>query len=962
MVKKTILVVDDNMVNRSIIQRMLQNEYDVLEAENGIIAMQIIRKKKNIISAVLLDLIMPEMDGYQVIEQMKKDSMLSLIPILVMTGESGIQNEIRVFELGANDFISKPYEIEIVRNRLKNTILLRETASLANEAIKDRLTGLLNRETFYDKIKELIYAHEQGYYVLSYVNVEKFRIINEQYGLQRGDEIIKKIGKVLSTITDIGGLVARLSADNFAVLYAKSKENSDVLKKVRKDIYTAGDDISLVFSVGRYVVDDYSLTPNMMLDRARMAEEVVKGNSANHIFYYNDELSEKIFREQEIVSDMKKALANHQFEIWIQPQYNHVSKTLYGGEALVRWRHPEKGLIPPNEFIPVFEKNGFVYQLDKFVWEETFKLIHKWIDSGMETVPISMNVPRIDITQPDFFDIITDLIRKYDIPIEYVRLEITESAFASSSIEVIKIVKDLREFGITIEIDDFGSGYSSLNALKDVFANVLKLDMHFLDKTEDMQRSGSILSSIVRMANWLDMGVIAEGVETNEEADFFKTIGCFYIQGYLYSKPLAVPEFENLLVQNKIDEGKDIFESIKTDEYLSLWNPESIETLIFNNYSAASCIIEYHNESIEVVKLNDRFAKEVSNHQMTIEQVMKMDLMDYLDDKNKKIFLDELIKTCQTREENTFELVFKNLIKKTSLLYLHVVSKFYAKSGERLLFYILVTNITALREAERDKKILSNQLDAIAEACHSGVSIYDIKDDELVLLSSNNEFFRIIGYTKEEYHNEITNPLHIVVEDDRNIVINEIKNISSGLKPTTCRFRIKKRDGNVIWVQHNTSLIHVDNESGENKTIQMGLLIDITDQMQGNTEKREYFEENHAFDVRSDKDAVCLIVLGNNEIPSVCFANQKFYDLHGYTKAKFDMEVGSLYDFIIPDDVDRVKQLMKQMRETRKTEKYEYHINKKNNGIIKIQCTAFFTTLEGVNDDVLVARLIEIKD
>ena len=521
---RKILIVEDNTVNRRLLHRILRREYDVLEAKDGEEALEILQKNYKNISAVLLDLMMPVMDGFEVLERMRDNAELSQIPVIVATGSSEEDDEVRALALGANDFVTKPYNPTLIQHCLRNTINLRETASIVNAIQRDKLTGLYNRETFFEKSAAMLQEQEPGYYIMSCLDIKNFKLINDQYGAEEGDRILRYVGKTMQQdMENIGGIVSRISADNFAALYPAAYGNVDFVSQFQeKGLTPSVIQATTAFSVGRYIVSDPSLSASAIYDRAYIAKQSVKGRYDKHIAYFDDTMLEQLVREQQIIGEMDEALENHQFEIWFQPQFNHASGALIGAEALIRWRHPERGMVPPNDFIPVFEQNGFVYALDKYIWEQVCRYLRRWIDEGRNPLPVSVNVSRYDVFRADLIDVLTGLIEKYDISADLLRLEITESAFAESAGQIICTVKRLIELGFTIEIDDFGCGYSSLNTLKDVPAQVLKLDMRFLEGDANTRRGGNILESVVRMAKWLGMSVIAEGVENQKQADFLK--------------------------------------------------------------------------------------------------------------------------------------------------------------------------------------------------------------------------------------------------------------------------------------------------------------------------------------------------------------------------------------------------------------------------------------------------------
>ncbi len=438
-----------------------------------------------------------------------------------------------------------------------NDVNARKTAedSLRYRAERDLLTGLYNRTTFYELAAEMVAAHEPGYYVLACFDIDKFKVVNDQYGHETGDQVLRNVGETAKEMfASIGGICCRVYADNFAAIYPNTPENNALVVQIREQKSkknSTGQYLNV--SVGRNVIDDTALPISVVHDRAAIAKASVKGQYGLNVAYYSNDMRESILREQEVTRQMGEALEQKQFEVWYQPQYDLSNDALIGAEALVRWRHPEKGLIPPGVFIPIFERNGFVYTLDKFVWEQVCIQQRQWLDAGRQPLPVSVNVSRHDVYHDDFYAFMTGLVERYSLPVDLLRLEITESAFAESSGRIVNMVKRLRAFGFLIEIDDFGSGYSSLNTLKDVPADILKLDMRFLSGGENEQRSGSIVSSVIHMAQRLQMPVIAEGVETKPQAAFLTSVGCAFVQGYLYARPMPVGEYEAVCESNKTE-------------------------------------------------------------------------------------------------------------------------------------------------------------------------------------------------------------------------------------------------------------------------------------------------------------------------------------------------------------------------------------------------------------------------
>ena len=480
---RTLLIVDDLAANRWILSGMLNKEYTVWEASGGQEALELLSREHAAVSAVLLDIGMPGMDGYEVLRRIRSDAALSQMPVIMITGSEDEQTRVKSLSLGANDFVMKPYSSEIIKHCLKNNIALREAAETVSALQRDKLTGLYNREAFFERVERMVAAHAPGYYIMGCFDIDKFKVVNDQYGTRKGDEVLVHTATVFRDgFAPWGGVCCRIFADNFAAIYPASFRDTPEIKAIHaRASHVEGLVLPITFSVGRYIIDDLTLSPSAMYDRAVLAANSVKGRYDVHIAVYDESMREQLIREQELVLEMEDALSAGQFEVWYQPQYNHSTEAMIGAEALVRWRHPRKGLIPPDRFIPVFEQNGFVYALDKFVWEEVCRSLRKWLDEGRSPLPVSVNISRYDMFRPDLIEVLTGLVRRYDLPIALLRLEITESAFAESAAHIVEIVRSLIGLGFTVEIDDFGSGYSSLKTLKVVPAQIIKLDMKFLE-------------------------------------------------------------------------------------------------------------------------------------------------------------------------------------------------------------------------------------------------------------------------------------------------------------------------------------------------------------------------------------------------------------------------------------------------------------------------------------------------
>ena len=369
---KTILIVDDNLINRKILIKILSGEYRVLEAGNGEEALAILRQNYDAISLVLLDIMMPVMDGYDVLREMQRDENLSQIPVIVASGQGGEEMEVKALSLGASDYILKPYKPEIIRRRIANTIYFRETAAFVNTVQNDHLTGLFGKEYFSLRAAGMLKADPEKKYDLICCDIERFKLVNDLYGTQTGDELLRHMAAVMQKRIANHGICGRIGPDLFAMFIDHQQEYRDSdFESAVEEIYALHINLNIIVRYGIYVVEDRELPIEIMCDRACLAKQSVKGKYGEHFAYYDEKIRQKLLEEQYITAHMKAALCQNEFEVYFQPKYDLKTERIAGAEALVRWNNPERGFLSPGDFIPLFEKNGFITDLDIFVWETT---------------------------------------------------------------------------------------------------------------------------------------------------------------------------------------------------------------------------------------------------------------------------------------------------------------------------------------------------------------------------------------------------------------------------------------------------------------------------------------------------------------------------------------------------------------------------------------------------------------
>ena len=423
-------------------------------------------------------------------------------------------------------------------------------ASFLYDLRHDRLTGLYNKKAFCHRTAEIIGQHPDTEFEIMRFNIVRFKVINDLFGEETGDKLLKYVAHFLKSIKLEPCAYGRLYADNFLLCYPTQ---GDVREHLIHSLQMLAESFALDYRIdfyfGIYTVQDTDLSVTTMLDRAAMGLSRAQHNGLMVCGEYDDNMRETIVNEQVIVNNMNGSLERGEFLVYLQPKYELMSEKIVGAEALVRWLHPQLGFISPARFIPVFEQNGFIYRLDKYIWEQVCRILRSDMDKGRNVLPISVNVSRIDLYSPNIVQVLEQLVEKYDIPPKYLELELTESAYVENPQQIIEIAKDLQGRGFPILMDDFGSGYSSLNMLKDMPVDILKIDLKFLSDSgrENDGRGGNILNSVVRMAKWLHIPVIAEGVETQQQKDFLRKIGCDCVQGFFYSKPVPVDVYEEML-------------------------------------------------------------------------------------------------------------------------------------------------------------------------------------------------------------------------------------------------------------------------------------------------------------------------------------------------------------------------------------------------------------------------------
>ena len=413
------------------------------------------------------------------------------------------------------------------------------------KASHDSLTGLLNRDQFYEDVHDMVNRHHDTTFYLICSNIKDFKFINEIFGMEKGNQVLIKQAKLMASNPSERTICARLMNDRFALCMPREEfdENrvADSIRELQHEF--SGNSFHLHTYMGVYEIRDRDEAVRIMVDKANIAADTIKNNYDCCVAYYDEHLLEISIEQRRLLGEFEPALQKDEFAMYLQPQVNRdgVAK---GAEALVRWVHPSRGILTPYAFIDILENAGLIYKLDLYIWEKAAQKLAEWKEKGYGSYHISVNISTKDFYIIDIYETFTGLISKYDIPASKLHLEITETTLMTDFEKNMNIIHKLQDAGFRVEIDDFGSGYSSLNMLKDISADVLKIDMGFLRESENEVKGQDILESIITLASKIGMDVITEGVETKKQLDMLTMMGCHEFQGYYFSKPVPVSEFE----------------------------------------------------------------------------------------------------------------------------------------------------------------------------------------------------------------------------------------------------------------------------------------------------------------------------------------------------------------------------------------------------------------------------------
>ncbi len=830
--RKMILVVDDSSINRQILCKILSDDYDILQAEDGKKALTLLEQHGGQIAVILLDIAMPVMNGYEFLDAVQALPKFSGIPIIVMTQHEGEETELTALTLGASDFLTKPYRPTIIRQRIANMIKLRESASVVNAVERDPLTGTYNKDEFYRRAEQMLTREPQRkFYILS-VDVERFKLVNDLFGTDEGDKLLKYIAKLLQMCVSEEGICGKLSGDIFFAIFPEDRYEDPercIFEFMSNAIRDYPLNISLSLKCGVYRVRSRSVPVSVMCDRAKLAADSIKGKYDVDFAYYEESLRDVLLAEQQIINDMKAALRNREFVVYFQPIYNLTTQKMASAEALVRWRHPQKGLISPGQFIPLFEKNGFITDLDIYVWDTTCRAIREWINNGYHVIPIAVNVSRMDIYDPGLPDILLGILNKYDLTPQHINLEITETAYTENPVQLVRAVRALNELGFIIEMDDFGSGYSSLNMLSELPLDMLKIDMQFLHSHTQENRKGNILNFIISLAKWLGLSVVAEGVETYAQMAFLHSMGCNFGQGYYFSRPLPQADFGKLLnagIQDAAAKTSEFLELVTLEE---IWNPLSPFNVIFDSCMGAMAIYEYVGESVKFIRGNACFFEMLGVSHEDFSKIAYK-IMEYIHPDDEDAFLTQMARARSSSVEQEGVSRWYTSDNRVAVRWLSVRVKGLHGTEDRALLLLAISDVTLrmqLKAQIEGKRYEPDTQRALFEERFGSTSIGMAQfeaGDRFACLNINTALLRLLGFADAQvffarprcFCDFVAPPWHDRITDELSWLV--------GLEETHAvdmTYELLTADDRRLWIQNAVCIVDV----GTTRVIQCAMTL-----------------------------------------------------------------------------------------------------------------------------------------
>ena len=687
------------------------------------------------------------------------------------------------------------YDISVQKQREQGRIPAAFSASAV--ARRDDMTGLLTDRDFFSQAQRRL-PTLVGQWCVAAVDIENFKLFCDWHGQQVGHFLLAAIGEILHRVEEeTGGLAGYRGQDDFSLLIPYDIQRVNALfSELQNLIVAQGDSVGFQPIFGICMIESPDDDIMELYNHAALTAEQIKGDFRNRIRVYNPATYKKNTEEYKILADFQRSLEAGELFFCLQPQCRVSTGNVVGAEALARWRTKDGRMIPPARFVPILEKYGMVTNLDKFIWEGVCKWLRKWLDEGHTAVPISLNVSQIDIFTIDVPEYFNQLLGKYGLPANLVKIEITESAYVEDTAVVRETARRLRNAGFLVLMDDFGSGYSSLNMLRSLNVDVLKLDAQFLHISENESRRGiSILESIINMAKAMTLPVIVEGVETPEQINFLADLGCRYMQGYYFYRPMPVEEFEDLIRDGKkIDLNGFEFkanEQIHTREFL---DANVFNDNMLNNILGPVAIYRRNGDNVDIIRYNQQFYLMVGIELNELNQRLT-GMQEYLHPEDKPKLLAMMDKAVKDRLNGAKDVlrVFKP---SGVMVWISLQLYFMSQNDQGKNFYGSAEDVSELQYVNED---LPGGYYRVA-ADGRGTFLYVSKG-----------LSEMVGYSAEELRESFDNSvMNLVHPDDRETVLAGARTIRGGHENAGKPIRFKRKDGGWVSVVIKSRLSDLD--------------------------------------------------------------------------------------------------------------------------------------------------------
>ncbi len=717
-----ILLVGINAENEALLEDIVSEKYEVKKAsaEN---ALKVLYDKSNSFSAAIIN----RKDALSILKEIRSNPEYEKFPVLISTDIDNAEDEEELLQLEVLDFLKFPFNKSRVLNRLKTAIKLSEANRVIDELERDELTGLLTRKAFLRKVSHVINDNREKSYCIIAFDFDNFKSSNSLYGVEKCNEFLAYTAHEMMKAQP-EGISGRYGGDQYILFFDYEKNvNIERLNTLTKKILDAAPIPHQIVKMGVYSPIDTDAPLVINCDRAFLAISEIKGKYGKNLAFFEDHLQNHLLNEQRIIETMERGLEENQFQVFYQPKHETVTGHIAGAEALVRWNHPEYGFMAPNQFIPLFERNGFITKLDFFVLEQVCKDIKRWQQDGLPLIPISVNVSRFDFLDEGCIQKQLDLIEDYGINHTLLHMEVTESLYSENTDLIISQVKKTQDLGFMIEMDDFGAGYSSLGLLSTFPLNIIKLDISFV---RNIKTNEIVIENIIKMAHRMGLLTIAEGVETLEEYKILKSLGCDFIQGFYFSKPLPVREFETYLKKSSVLScGKIIMKSGVAERI-----PMSEDMLMAANEVAEGIpggFFSYHADGdLELISFNTELIRMYGCE--TAEE-----LREYVGNSFKGIVHEDDFERVQSSIErqitvdNTIDYVeYRIKAKDGTIKYVKDYGRFVKTKNYGDIFYVFLNDITieerarAEAESELIRKIELQRTANLASSANRAKNIF----------------------------------------------------------------------------------------------------------------------------------------------------------------------------------------------------------------------------------------------